>query len=243
MNEAGHNRPPEVLELIRDTTAELGAWLKENPVILSEEHAREAKVWVDRASFGLADLEAERDGKVRPLNTQVKEINGHYREPREILSRTLDQLKGRLDVYIKAEEARRQREAEEAKRKAEEAAERLRAAEEKVRDAKDDADSGVEADVAAEIAVLAARDSEYNRLSRDADRAARDSAVRLGGGFGRSISARSRELVAISDAQAALNQIGWTEALLECLITEARRYRRQHGSFPDGITVTIERRL
>lgn len=239
----GHNNPPSQIEFAQETSAVLGEWLKTTPVVETEEQAREGKLLVDRARSCVADLESERYGKVRPLNTQVRAINDEYRAPREVLERVSQELLLRLDVYRKAEEERREQIAEEARRAAEEAEQRAREAEAREQDAKDDASYGVEADVASAVSDANQAFKDYKRAETAAARAERDTTVRIGGGFNRSLAARTREELSVTDPQAAITQIGWTERLLHAILMEAREYRRAHGKLPAGITSKKERKL
>lgn len=75
MHEIGHNLPPGMIDTAGEVTASLGKWLEDHPVIEGEDDAREAKVLVDRTKLCVKDLEAEREGKVKPLNLQVAKIN------------------------------------------------------------------------------------------------------------------------------------------------------------------------
>jgi len=243
MVEAGHNNPPSQLEFTAETTTALGEWLKTNPVIQDEDTARAGKLLVDRAKLCVADLETERDGKVRPLNTQVKIINAVYRSPRETLEKITQELLVRLDDYRKAEEAKRRAIAETARKAAEEAERIAREAEAKEQEAIEDARSGVESDVSGAAIVADAAFDKFKKASRFAAIADRETNVRIGGGFGRTLSARARETLSVIDPLKALAQIGWTERLLEALITEAREYRRQHDRLPDGVESVKERRL
>jgi uncharacterized membrane-anchored protein len=73
------------------------------------------------AKGSLEEMEAERDGLVRPLNEQVKAINDRYRLARTSLEKLADELKKRLSTYARALEIERVRKAEEARKAAEEA--------------------------------------------------------------------------------------------------------------------------
>jgi hypothetical protein len=75
----GHNNPPSPIEIATGTTAELSRWMGDHPAIQNEDHARAGKVLIERAKSSLDEMEAERDGLVRPLNEQVKAINDRCR--------------------------------------------------------------------------------------------------------------------------------------------------------------------
>lgn len=89
MSNIGDNNPPDMAATAIDVAKNISAWMSENPVIQTEDSARDAKVWLDRGKLCVKDLEDERDGKVRPLNEQVQGINAYYRHPRETLQKIL----------------------------------------------------------------------------------------------------------------------------------------------------------
>src|SRR6266852_9745752 len=74
----GGNLPPGAIELAKPAIADLGGFLKEHPVIANEDEARAGKGLKDCVDRALAGVEEERNAKVRPLNTQVAEINAAY---------------------------------------------------------------------------------------------------------------------------------------------------------------------
>lgn len=239
----GGNSPPSQIVFTQETTSVLGEWLKDNPVVQTEEQARAGKLLVDRARLCVQDLEAERDSKVRPLNTQVKTINDEYRCPRETLEKINQELLLRLDAYVKAEEEKRQAIAEAARKAAEEAERLARDAEHLEREAILDARAGVESDVVSTTVAADAAYEEYQRLQRGADRAERDTNVRIGGGFSRSLGQRNRETLSVTDPIKALAEIGYTEKILEAIVSEAREFRRRYDRLPEGIKSVKERRL
>ena len=85
----GGNGPPSLIDLAREAMTAVGAFLKDHPTIATEEDARAAKLMKDRADGTIKDMEDERGGLVRPLNTQVAEINGRYRAIRDPFTKTL----------------------------------------------------------------------------------------------------------------------------------------------------------
>src|SRR5712671_899428 len=109
MIEIGHNNPPEVLKLAPDVIADISGKMADVPVVETEEDARLIKMEIDRAKACIKDLEAERDSKVRPLNDKVGLINQTYRRPRNLLGDLLDEMLGRVQVFVKAETLRRER--------------------------------------------------------------------------------------------------------------------------------------
>lgn len=239
----GHNQPPGSIEFGKETMTALGDWLKENPVVQTEEEARAGKLLVDRAAASIKDMEAERGSKVKPLNEEVKTINDSYRVVRDPLEKILQELKLRLDAYVRAEEAKRIAAAQEAQRKLEEAERRAREAEAAEQAAKEDAASGVVTDVAMASIIADGSFSDYQKAAREAARAEKDTHVKIGGGFGRRLSLRTQEVLSVTNWTAAIAEMGCTEAIAEAILTSARAYRKATGDLPAGIVATQERKL
>ena len=244
--DVGHNRPPSQIEFANQTATDLGYWLANCPVVETEEQARAGKLLVDRARLCLADMEDERKGRVRPLQAQVKAIDDEYRSPKSILDKILTELKDRLNVWIKKEEEKRLKAAEEARKAVEEAEKIARDAEERELEACDDARHGIvdtENALVERVRQADAAFTAYQAAEREAARAEKDTTVRVGGGFSRSLSTRFKEELFVSDAGKAVAEMGWSERLVEALKTDAREFRRQHGKLPEGIIAQGERRL
>jgi len=123
MNDIGHNLPPDMIDTASEVYEAVGSWLEDHPVVDSEETAREAKLQLDRAKLCVADMEAERERQVKPLNAQVREINDSYKPAKTILGAVINEISRRITSYMAKEEAKRIKAAEEARRAAE-AAER-----------------------------------------------------------------------------------------------------------------------
>jgi hypothetical protein len=85
--------------------------------------------------------------------------------------------------------------------------------------------------------------STFERQSRFADRAERDTKVKIGGGFGASVGLRNSETLQVDDALKAIVIIGITDRIREAILTEARAYRKANGRLPDGISAQTERKL
>ena len=239
----GDNRPPDSIEFGKETIIALGEWLKENPVIQTEEEARSGKLLVDRASSCVKDMEDERTKQVKPINEQVKTINDTYRVVRDPLEKILQELKLRLDAYVKAEEAKRIAAAQEAQRKLEEAGQRAREAEAREQEAKGDVELGVEADVAAATIRADTAFSDFERAKRGAARAEKDTHVKIGGGFGRRLSLKTYEVLSVTDWNEAITEMGCTEKIAEAILSSAREYRKTFDELPAGIIATQERKL
>jgi hypothetical protein len=247
----GHNNPPGPLEYARDTMAALSNWMAEHPVIASPDDAREAKKLLDQAKSCAGDIEAERDKLVRPLNEQIDEINArhkavHNRDSKKpgTLDKVVNELKARLAVFIQLEEERREAEAE-IKRKAAEEAERIaREAEAREREAIENAKAGeLGVDVTQVVVEADSRFVAFKKADREAARAERDTNVKVGGGWGRSLSLRTQETLQLDNYNKAITAIGPHPKIEEAILSAAREYRKKHGSLPAGVSSVIDRHV
>ena len=240
----GSNNPPDMTVTAAETEKSVSDWMAENPVILTEEMAREAKVFLDRGKLCIDDLEAERGTKVKPLNEQVKAINDHYRPSRESLARVNAILTMRVGAFIKEEADRRQAIAAEAAAKAAELEKLAREAEEKERAALANADAGeLGVDVSSVTKEADAVFAEYATANRAAQLAEKATNVKIGGGFTRAMGLRTKEELTVVDAAAAISDIGITEDIREAILKGARAYRRLHEELPSGVTSNVEKKL
>jgi hypothetical protein len=240
----GTNNPPSAIDFAKESTTALSDWMKDRPVIETDDDARAAKLLVDRAKSSLESMETERDGLVRPLNEQVKSINDRYRSPRTLLEKVRNSLVDRLTAHAKRVEQERLRKAEEARRAAEAAAQTALEAERREQAAREEAKQGV-CDV--DIGEIAAETDQavaaLGKAARDVQRAERDTKVRVGGGFGRVMTLRDKEILTVTDWKAAIKEIGLTDRIAEAILTEARTFRNSMGDLPSGISQTFERSL
>lgn len=246
MNELiGHNQP-DLTETAKEVVKDLSDWMAETPVVQNEEQARSAKLLVDRASLCIQDMEAERKSKTSPLQGQIEEINGHYRAPRELLRGVVDELKRRFDSFLLLEERKRVLAAQEAARIAAIAEQAAKVAEAKERETIEDAAGGVVGlDIAARTAEADQAFADYQKAEHKAALADRETHVKIGGGFRRSASLRNAEIldvISYTDACLALQHLGVTEDIKEAILKSARAYKRLNGKYPEGITVSIERK-
>lgn len=239
----GGNNPPDMVVLSSEVMTALSDWMAENPVISDEDKAREAKVMIDRGKICLQSIESERDGKVRPLNTQVKTINDYYRPAKEQLERVLSEVGRRVTTFLRLEEQKRIAAAAEAARIAAIAEQAAREAERREQEALEAADSGV-LDIDTKAVVVAADDAfrTYEKATHQAALAEKDTKVRLGGGFLRSTSLKDKEIgLIVTQPLTAINAIGITEDIKEAIRKGARAYRKLHGELPPGVEAEIER--
>lgn len=235
----GHNQPPSMIDTAGEVTASLNNWMRDHPAVETEEAARDAKVLLDRGKLCLKDQEDERDGKVRPLNEQIRTINQHYRPSKDLLTKVLHELTRRVTDFLAKEQAKRIKEAEAARQKAEETEKIAREAEQREQEAIDDARHGVEVDIAEASRNADASFTEYRKAEREADRLNRTK-VRVGGGFTRALSLRNKEILRVVEAVSAINAIGLTPDIEAAIIKGARAYRTLHQELPPGIESKTE---
>ncbi len=229
----------------------LSDWMKDHPVIQTEDDARAAKPLIDRAKAAMDELETERDGKVRPLNDKVAEINAEYKavhntDPKKpgTFNKVFNELKTRVADFLRREEQKRLAAAAEARRLQEEAERQAREAVTREREALDNATAGeLDVDVAAVTKEADAAFETFERQSRFADRAERDTKVKIGGGFDSAVSLRTAETLHLDDPLKALVVIGVTDKIRDALLSAARDYRKLNGKLPDGVSSTKERKL
>jgi hypothetical protein len=248
--EIGHNNPPpDTIVSARSAFDALSQYLKSRPVVETHQDAKAAKTQIDLAKSALDRLEDERDGLVRPLNERVKAVNGEFKAVREPLQKLLDEVKARLDRWLDAEEQRRLAELEERRRAAEEAERLAREAEAAEIEAKENAAEGEFTDVGAATAEADARFDEFKRADRAAHIAARDANVRIGDGFGRSLSRRTNETLQIDDPvkvlRALMKERGGAvpEKIADAIKSAARDYRKAKGDLPPGVSSVVTRSL
>jgi hypothetical protein len=111
----GHNNPPSPIEIATATTADLIPWMADHPAIQDEAAARGGNVMVDRARANLEEMEAERDGLVRPLNVAtvrpVRLLKSSWTNSRSGCRRTRAPLRSsasaRLRQSLSADQGRR----------------------------------------------------------------------------------------------------------------------------------------
>jgi len=245
MNEIGlgHNRP-DMVSTAKETMQDISNWMSENPVIQDMETARSAKVFIDRGKLAIKDLEDERDGKVRPLNEKVAEINASYKAPKTALQAVLFELNTRTTRFIREEERKREEAAREAARIAQEAEWKAREAERLEREALESAKAGeLGVDIGAHTVVADEAFREFEKAGRAAQIAERETHVKIAGGFSRAISLRQKETLIVVDASAALVELGLTEDIREAILKSARAYRKLRGKLPAGVTSEVREEL
>ena len=85
--------------------------------------------------------------------------------------------------------------------------------------------------------------TSLRQASRFAAIAEKDSKVRIGGGFGKVSSLRTKDVWTLEDPAAALAAIGCTDGIREAILVAARQYHKLTGQVATGCTLTKERVL
>ena len=240
----GHNNPPSPIDQAREAIRPLAKFLADNPVIQDHDAAKEAKLFLDRVKATIGDLDAAKEIEAKPHHTAWKAALEKFKPATEYVAKLQTELKARLTTYIKAEEAKRAAEAEAARKAAEAAEAAAREAERLEQEALQNAAVGeVGVDVAEAIGAADEKFAEFQRASRFAAIAEKDTKVRVGGGFGKVASLRTKDVWTLDDPMAALSFLGCTEAIREAILTAARQHHRLTGGVPDGCTLTKEKVL
>lgn len=246
----GSNHPPGPIEHAQNVVDDINIWLSDHPTIESEDDARAAKPFMDRAKAALEEVESERDGKVRPLNETVDSINAKYKALHNVdkkkpglFDKIVGELKSRVAAFMVREEQRREREAEMARQAQAKAEQAARDAEAKEAEALANAKAGEVINVAEVTQQADDAFEEFERQSRFAARAEKDTKVKIGGGFGRTAALRDVETLHLESYSKAIKAIGPHERIAEAILSCARDYRKQHEQLPDGVTATYERKL
>lgn len=239
----GGNNPPEPTpyELskaeIEGLSEEAKCWLDGEPV---KDQAIADKIGLLKGLLIKARTlaEARRKAEVKPIDEAKAEIQARYNA---LIGDTKATGKGvailaeeycdkALEPFLKAMADEKEAKAKAAREEAEKAA---AAAQEAIRAARD-ADYATQE--AAEALLRDAKKAETvaNKAEKDTARVA---------GAGRSIGLRTTEVLHVTDAIAALRDVGLTEGVRAALLTAAREYRVEWGRLPSGVTATTERGL
>lgn len=240
----GHNSGTAALMDALKVTDDLGAFLKDRPAVTTEPDAQAGGRLVKAAKAAVKGIDAERKGRLAPLNEQVAAIRDDYRAPEATLTKLADRLSALLTAFARVEEAKRAEAAAAARRAAEEAERVAREAEAREREAAENASLGeVGVDVAKATAEADEAFAQRQRNERIAKGAERAVPVRLAGDDTRALSLRSVEILSVTDGLAALRAIGMTPKLEEALLSAAREHRKTWGELPPGIEARTERRI
>jgi hypothetical protein len=219
----------------------LSAFIADNPVFQNAEDLQKGGVWIESARKTLAALEDERKPKVEPLNAALAIINEPYRRVRQEIEGT-KQAKGLLEILVdrwnageKAERKRREAIAEAARLEAEEAARVAQALIDQANDAIAAADVGACEDVGNAVIDAKAAIRDANLLDRTANRAEKETHVRVASQLGgRALAPRRTSIIVIDDLAAAIEAIGPVENILIAVRQSAKAFKEANGKLPKG---------
>lgn len=248
------NQPPAGKELTcaKDAMAELSTYLKDNPVIQNAAEAKIAGGWIERTRIALQEARAERDAKTRPHNDALKTIRELYEIVREksganrggALQAAYDECKRRVLAFMDAEKKRREAEAEIARQAAAEAERIAREAEAVEQEALANAQQGECTDVGGAIEQADAAFADFQKASRAAAIAERDTKVRVTSTMGgRSLAPKEVRVLVIGDltnAIKALTAMGMDAETEALLAKRAERFEEAFGELPPGVNETFK---
>ena len=240
----GHNQPPSAIDDAKTAYDALAKFLASKPVITDEADAKQAKLYLDRTKATLKDVDAAKEAEAKPFHEKWKAALAKFKPASESLTKLLDELNSRMTAYAKAEKVKREKAAAEAAAKVAEAERLAREAEAKEREAHENAAVGdCEADVGAAIKQADDAFANFERESRFAARAARETKVKIGGGFDKAVGLRTVKTLVLDDAIAVLGSTGVTDGLREAFLTAARAHKRATGEWPNGVHEETEEKI
>lgn len=241
----GSNNPPTPIDDSRSTYKLIAQFLKDNPVVENETTALSANEKLTVGKTTLADLEAARSKEADPLYAEWKATREKYNPAITNMTRVVDEVAARLATFMRSEEQRRQREADEKRREAEEAERAAREAERLEAEARENAAVGeVGVDVAQAIEHADTAFDTFKKTEREATLAEKDANVRFKSRFAaKATTLRTVKTLVLTDAAKALAAMGATEKIKEAILSSARDYRKTNNSLPEGVTETEERTL
>lgn len=241
----GGNLPPTPIDDARPAYSLIAAFLKDTPVVETEEAAIKAneKLAIGRAT--LKTLEGAQSSEADPLYSQWKAARAKYQVAIDNMKKVVDEVASRLTRFMRAEEERRQREADELRRVAEEAERAAREAERLEAEARENASMGeVGVDVAAAIEQANDAFAAFKKTDREASIAEKDSTVKFRSRFApKATSLRDKEVLIVDDAAKAIATMGLTEGIKDAILTSARAYRKLNETLPDGVRATTDRSI
>ncbi len=241
----GGNNPPSPVDEARPVWEHMAAFLKDNPAIQDEEQAIAANEAMAAGAAVLQNLEAAQKAEADPLYSAWQAARAKYKPAIDGMAKVVGEVKGRLEAFMRAEDARREREATQARLAAEEAERQAREAERIEQEARDNASVGeIGVDIAGAIEQADAAFEQFSLAERQAKIAERDAQVRFKSRFAaRATSLRTKETLRVTDWSKAIGALGLTDKIAEAIVSEARAYRKANGDLPPGVIAEIEKVL
>lgn len=241
----GSNNPPSSIDDSRSTYKLIAQFLKDNPIVESETTALSANETLAIGKSTLKALEIAEGAEADPLYSQWKAAKAKYKPAIDGMKKIVDEVAARLTEFMKAEQRRRQQEADEKRRIAEEAEHAAREAERLEAEARENASVGeVGVDVAGAIEQADTAFDTFKKTARDATLAEKNADVRFKSRFAaKATTLRTIKTLVLTDATKAIAAIGITEKIQEAILSSARDYRKTNNLLPDGVTETEDQTL
>lgn len=236
----GANNPPTPIDDSRSTYKLIAQFLKDNPVVENETTALSANETLAIGRSTLKALEIAEGAEADPLYSQWKAAKAKYKPAIDGMKKIVDEVASRLTEFMRAEQRRRQQEADEKRRVAEEAERAAREAERLEAEARENASVGeVGVDVAGAIEQADTAFDAFKKTAREATLAEKDANVRFKSRFAaKATTLRMVKTLVLTDATKALAIMGVTPKIEEALLSSARDYRKTNNLLPDGVTET-----
>ena len=248
----GGNSPPSPIDYAKEAATELADYLRENPVIATFDQAKEIGGWIERTRISLSTARDARDTELAPHLEKAGAIRTTYDAVREktpknpggALTRLYETAKARLTTYNNAEEAKRAAEAARLAKIAADAEAAARAAEAAEQEAIANAEQGECADIGEAITQADDAFREYSVANRAAQRAERESKVRIPSAMGgKALGMHRVEIFTVVNWIEAIEIMGCSDDLKKQIIKDAKRFREATGELPDGVKSAYERSL
>jgi hypothetical protein len=240
----GGNSPPDSIGHAKEAMQELSRFLADTPIIETFDQAKAAGAWIERTRIALKSMKDEQDEKTAPFTEKLNAIYAAYRSVRTPLDKAFEVLKARVTAYNRAEEAKRKAEADRLAKIAADAEAAARAAEAAEQEAIANAEQGELTDVGQAITEAEDAFRDYSVANRAAQRAERESKVRIPSAMGgKALAMKSVEVFTVEDACAAIAIMGCSDDLKKQIIKDAKRFREATGELPDGVKSEYERSL
>lgn len=249
MNDGGNApviaAPKSAIDGARDIWALAQAFIEDTPVVEDEATALKANEMLSIVKGSFDAVEKARDEVAKPLYTAWMDARNGFAPALSNLNILKTTIGNRLTVFMKAEEARRAREAEALRQEALKKEEAAREAERIEREAVEDANLGeVGVNVAGATAQADAAFQDFEKTAREAALAEKNETVRMRSRFApRATSLRNVEVLSVTNINNAISALWPNDKILEAVLSAAREYRKQSGKLPDGVDAEVERRL
>ena len=87
------------------------------------------------------------------------------------------------------------------------------------------------------------RSADFQKADREAARADKATHVKIGGGWGNSVSLRTKETLVLVSYAKAITAIGPNDKIRDAILSAARDYRKEKGHLPEGVSAETTREI